>query len=199
MNIIGHTFRLKKGEVVFRPGDACQGFVRLRSGTIRVGMTGVNGREIVLYRVRPGDVCLQTLACLVDGQRYRAEGIAESDLEGTLIPRGAFPDLLSSDGEFRLDLLGAISRRFAEFERLVEDVALVGYEARLARALLRLADENGNILRTHQELAAETATGRAAVSRTLGAFADAGLVALTRGRVDLLDRHGLERIAAEEL
>jgi CRP/FNR family transcriptional regulator len=162
-------------------------------------MTGANGREIVLYRVRPGDVCLQTLACLVDGQRYRAEGIAESDLEGTMIPRSAFPDLLSSDGEFRLDLLGAISRRFSEFERLVEDVALVGYEARLARALIRLADENGALVTTHQNLAAETATGRAAVSRTLGAFADEGLVALSRGRVDLLDREGLERIAAEEM
>jgi CRP/FNR family transcriptional regulator len=33
----------------------------------------------------------------------------------------------------------AAARRFADFERLVEDVALTGFEARLARALLRLA------------------------------------------------------------
>ncbi len=49
-----------RGAVLFRPEDPCQGFVLVRSGSIKVSLTAENGREIVLYRVRPGEICLQT-------------------------------------------------------------------------------------------------------------------------------------------
>lgn len=184
-----------KGTVLFRPGDPCEGFVRLRSGRIRVGLTAANGREVVLYRVNPGEVCLQTMTCLTEGGSYRAEGVAETDLVGEIVPRPAFVELIAEDSRFRAELLTAVSRRFSEFEQLVEDIALVGFRTRLARALLRLAAEDGTVAITHEALAAETASGRAAVSRALEAFEADGLVALGRGRISILDRAGLGAIA----
>jgi CRP/FNR family transcriptional regulator len=50
---------------------------------------------------------------------------------------------------------------------------------------------------THEQLATETASGRAFVSRRLAEFARAGLVAPGRGWIDLSDVRGLERIAAD--
>jgi CRP/FNR family transcriptional regulator len=54
------------GTVLFGPDDRFRGFVMVRSGTNRVVPAAENGREIVLYGVQPGDVGLQTFACLVE-------------------------------------------------------------------------------------------------------------------------------------
>ncbi|TMV10178.1 Crp/Fnr family transcriptional regulator [Ruegeria sediminis] len=185
------------GTVLFRPGQECPGFVSLQEGSIRVSLTAANGREVVLYRVGPGDVCLQTFACLTDGRSYSAEGVAETDIKGEILPHDVFRRSMATDESFRAEVLAAVARRFADFEQLVEDVALTGFDARLARALLRLA-QDGVVRSTHDALAAETASGRAFVSRRLAEFSRLGLVSLARGRISLLDRAGLERLAADE-
>lgn len=179
-------FSAPVGQVLFRPEEPCRGFVRLREGVIRVSLTGANGREIVLYRVRPGQVCLQTFACLANGAPYGAEGVAETALEGELIPAGEFQRRLADDAGFRAEVLGAVAARFREFEQLVESVALDSFEARLARVLLRLADPSGIVRLTHEALAAETGSGRAVVSRQLERFARDGWVSLGRGSLTLL-------------
>jgi len=193
-----HPLTCPAGTVLFRAGQDCPGFVRLHRGTIRVTLTAANGREVVLYRVAPGDVCLQTFACMTDGRSYSAEGIAETDIEGEVMPHALFRNELADNPTFRAEVMTAVARRFSDYEQLVEDVALTGFDARLARVLLRLAQDSDEITITHDSLAAETASGRAFVSRRLGEFAKRGLVKGTRGRVHLLDRAGLERIAGQE-
>lgn len=186
------------GTVLFRAGQDCPGFVRVNKGTIRVTLTAPNGREVVLYRVTPGDVCLQTLACMTEGRSYSAEGIAETAIEAEILPHALFRQSMAEDADFRAEVMQGVARRFADFEQLVEDVALTGFDARLARVLLRLANAGDELEITHDNLAAETASGRAFVSRRLAEFARRGLVRLARGRLTLLDRAGLEQIASEE-
>lgn len=186
---------VEAGTVLFRPGQPCAGFLDVVSGTIRVSLTGANGREIVLYRVGPGDVCLQTFSCLYQGGDYSAEGVAETRLEAQMTPASAFRDAMANDARFRERILSAVARRFAEFEGLVQSVALAGLEARLARVLVRLADAEGRVRATHEQLAAEAASGRAAVSRQLAAFAARGLVRSARGGVDVCNRATLSRLA----
>ena len=57
-----------KGAVLFRPGDAAQGFVMVLSGRIEVHLTGPSGREILLYAVEPGQSCVQTTVGLMAGE-----------------------------------------------------------------------------------------------------------------------------------
>lgn len=189
--------RLPAGSVLFRPDDVCAGFLVLRAGTIRVVLTAENGREVLLYRVTPGDVCLQTFACLVEHRPYAAEGIAESDIEAELIPAGLFEDRVAHDPAFRSMIFAGVAHRFADLEQLVEDVALTGFPARLARLLLRRVDADGLVTATHEALAVEAASGRAVVSRQLARFARAGHVELARGSVRILDRNALEALTHE--
>lgn len=197
MNMRTRQLSVPKGTTVFAPGQPCPGFVVLNKGTIRVSLTAENGREVVLYRVHPGDICLQTFSCLINDEAYRAEGVAESDLEGLVIPAGAFHVRLAEDPEFRDRVFSAVAHRFSDFEQLVEDVALTGFDARLARVLLRLRDASGEVHATHEELAHETASGRAFVSRRLAEFASNGVVALGRGSISVLNSDRLEQIAAD--
>ncbi len=187
--------RIEAGAVLFRPGDPCRGFVVLHEGTLRVTLTAASGREIVLYRVSRGDICLQTFSCLVEGRDYAACGIAETPLMAEVIPAVDFHRRLSDDSEFRRQVFSAVAQRFSDFERLVEDVALTGFTARLARALLRLANADGKVVATHEQLAVETGSGRAVVSRQLARFAAANLVGMERGQVSLLDWDALADIA----
>lgn len=184
--------RIAAGTVLFSPGQDCTGFVMLRKGRIRVSLTGESGREIVLYHVLPGEVCLQTFGCLVNGTTYSAEGVAESELELEIVPAGQFQQRVAEDGAFRADLFRAVAARFADMERLVEDVVLTGFEARLARTLLRLMDPAGMVGATHEELACEMGSGRAAVSRGIAALARDGLVETRRGATRVLDPAALE-------
>lgn len=186
-----------KGQVLFQPGQDCAGFVVLHGGTIRVSLTAENGREIVLYRVHPGEICLQTFGCLINHRPYSAEGVAETDLLLEVVPVGAFHERVTGDAGFRNQLFGAVAARFADMERLVEDVALTGLDARLARTLLRLDDGTGLITATHEAIAVEIGSGRAAVSRTLGRFAKHGMVDIGRGAVRILDPAGLAALAHE--
>jgi CRP/FNR family transcriptional regulator len=189
-------FAARAGDVLFQPGSACPGFLVLDRGTIRVTLTAANGREVVLYRVTAGSVCLQTFTCLVEDSRYSAEGVVEEDVEGELIPATDFRRRLAEDDGFRVTVFDGVAQRFSEYQRLVEEVALTGFDARLARVLMRLAVD-GFVATTHSALAAETASGRAFVSRRLAEFARGGVVVQEKGGVRITDRAGLERIAAD--
>lgn len=189
------SLTFQPGDVLFRPEDACTGFVRVLEGCVRVLLTAENGREITLYRVRPGEICLQTFGCLVEDKPYSAEGVAETPLAIEIIPRAEFKALVIEDENFRQSLFTAVAQRFSDLEQLVEDVALTGFEARLARALLRSCDAEGRVHTTHEAIATDIGSGRAAVSRQLGSFAREGLVSLTRGEIVILQTAALEQLA----
>ncbi|MEY4159433.1 MAG: hypothetical protein RLZZ136_54, partial [Pseudomonadota bacterium] len=179
----GNRLSVPQGHVLFRAGDACSGFVIVHSGTIKVSLTAENGREIILYRVRPGEICLQTFGCLLNHRPYHAEGMAETDLVIEIISHSEFTQRVSGEPDFRDRLFDAVASRFADMEQLVEDVALTGFTARLARCLLRLADSDHVVTATHESLATEMGSGRAAVSRGLGALARKGVITIERGRI----------------
>lgn len=185
-----------KGQVIFQPGQSCPGFVVLLEGTIKVTLAGASGRELVLYRVRPGEICLQTLSCLINDQPYGAEGIAESDLVGQLVPASEFREKFAEDEAFRDTVMSSISTRFTEYQQLIEDVALTGFDSRLAKVLLRVTDEEGKVRMTHSQLALETASGRAYVTRRLAEFAKNGWVLQMEDGIAILSKKELEQIAA---
>lgn len=186
---------LAAGSVVFRPNSDCPGFVVVKRGKIKVSLTSESGREIVLYRVGPGDVCLQTFSCLARGTAYSAEGVVEEAVSGAIIPPAQFDRLMSSLPVFRAEVFAAVARRFGEFQQIVETLAFTGVEARVAGALLKLAGDRGEINATHEEIAIEIGSAREVVSRQLHQFAERGLVETSRGRVKILAGGALARLA----
>lgn len=194
MHII-KKFSAPRGTILFSPGQDCPGFLVLKKGCIKVTLTGSSGREAVLYRVHPGEVCLQTFSCLIKDQTYAAEGVVEDDIEGDLIPADQFHQQLESNTAFRNDVLNSVALRFAEYQQLIEDVALTAFDARLAKVLLRLADSQDIVHATHAALAAETASGRAYVSRRLAEFSRRGVVEQRPDGVRICNKNELIQIS----
>lgn len=190
----GAPVRARAGDVLFRPGDDCQGFLALRSGIIRVSICSAAGRELVLYRVRPGEICLQTFTCLVQKGRYAAEGVAETEVDAVLLPPGPFDRLMAHDQDFRFAVLSSVASRFGALEDMVQALAFSGLSTRLAQALLARCGPTGEVRATHEALAAEIGSAREAVTRQLSVFVRDGLVAVKRGQILIQDRRGLERL-----
>lgn len=196
MHII-KEFSAPRGTTLFSPGQDCPGFLVLRKGCIKVTLTGSSGREAVLYRVHPGEVCLQTFSCLIKDQTYAAEGIVEDDIEGDLIPADQFHQQLERNTDFRNDVLNSVALRFAEYQQLIEDVALTAFDARLAKVLLRLANSQDTVHATHAALAAETASGRAYVSRRLAELARRGVVEQRPDGIRICNKSELTQISLQ--
>jgi CRP-like cAMP-binding protein len=87
----------------------------------------------------------------------------------------------------------------AQAHQSVACIALHDVRARVSRWLLMSQDRTGsNIVRlTQQYLATMVGVQRTTVTELLAELADAGIVAKSRGRIDILDRAGLEARVCE--
>lgn len=185
------------GTLIFRPGQACEQLVLLSTGVVRVRMVSEGGREIELYRVRPGETCVLSVACLMGKRTYEAEGVAETDLAGLAIGPATFATLLERSPAFRQMVLEVQTRRIYDLIALVDEVAFHRTEARLAAHLLERAGSRRVVEETHQGLAQDIGTAREVVSRRLKRLEGAGIVELERGRVRILDTDRLRHIAGQ--
>lgn len=180
---------------LFRPGDSARSFVILLSGRIGVYLTGRNGRELLLYSVTPGETCVQTTLGVLGGAPYSGEAVAESDLVAVMVPPPIFETLMAESTAFRRFVFKAFADRLGDLMFVLEQVAFVKVEQRLAHALLARADEEGHVALTHQELAVIIGTAREVVSRRLEALVSKGVVANERGQIRLMNRAELARMA----
>lgn len=183
-----------KGAVLFRAGDAAQGFVVVLQGRIEVHLTGPSGRQILLYSVEPGQSCVQTTLGLMAGEPYSGEAFAATEAKVVMIPRPVFLQLIESEAAFRGFVLTALGRRMQDVTRLLEQVAFATIESRLAAALLDMAEAD-QVQATQAELAARIGSAREVVTRRLDAFQRAGWVETDRGTVRITDRLALEHAA----
>ncbi len=187
---------LPAGTTVFHDGDACNSYLLVLDGSVRVQKVSSGGREITLYRVGDGQTCILTTSCLLAGERYPAEGVTETEVRAIALPAALFQALLAESVVFRRFVFAVYARRIADLITLVEEVAFGRMDLRLAARLRDGDDGAGTVATTHQELAAELGTAREVVSRLLKDFEHRGLVALHRGRIELRDRDALARLAA---
>lgn len=189
---------LPAGAVIFRPGDAAQGYAVVLSGRVDVSLTGASGREMLLYSVEPGQSCVQTTFGLLSEAAYSAEAETARATRLVLIPRTVFLDLLDRSAPFRGLVFGAFADRMASMLKLVETVAFTRAECRLAARLLHLSAD-GPVMATHQELAAQAGTAREVVSRRFEAWARKGWVRTARGQVEVIDRAALSDLAQADM
>jgi CRP/FNR family transcriptional regulator len=189
---------LKRGQVAFDEGSPCLAFTLITEGCVNVVKAAPTGREILLYRVEPGQTCVLTLNCLIENHKYPARGIAVTECYGAALPRAVFLEMMDTDRGIRSMIFQSLSSRIVELMGLVEEVAFNRLDERLARLLLSRSAtaEDGSVQVTHQELADELGSVREIVSRILGSFADRGMVRLDRGWIQILDSEALKAISS---
>jgi len=177
---------LENEQRVFSQGQAAENYLVVIRGCLRVFARSGEGKEVVLYRVKDGEMCILTTACLLGRTNYPAEAVTESDTVVRLIPSALFDQLLNESKSFRQFVFEGLSRRLAQVLQRFEQIVLDSVHHRLANFLLQHASEDGVIEATHDKLATEIGTAREVVSRHLNSMAKAGLIKTQRGKVTIL-------------
>jgi CRP/FNR family transcriptional regulator len=186
--------RVPAGTVMFSEHSPCSGYPLVLAGSIRVLQRYPNGRELQLYRVKPGESCLLSGSCLLGHANYAASGVAETEVELLIVPPAEFHALIAADETFRRHVFAMFGERLASLMQIVEAIAYQKLDQRLA-ALLVQKSPTGDIHATHQALADELGSVREIVSRLLRSFEDRGWVDLGRERIRVTDRSALAVLA----
>lgn len=187
-----------RGQDIFFAGDPGQGFFSVASGRVRIYQTSLSGKEHILHVFGPGEVFAEV--AVFSGGAYPANAQALEDGACLFFPRERFRNLLSTDPDLAMNMLGLLSLRLRQFVKKLEDLSLREVPARLAAHLLLLSAES----RKRQlalglpkgQLAAYLGTIPETLSRVLRRLADDGVIAVTGNAVEILDATRLAAIAS---
>ena len=142
-----------------------------------------DGREVVLSHLQAGDFFGEM--ALFGGEGRSASVTATSECELVALARADFLAVLSRDFSLTRKILQTLSTRLRKANDVIESMALLDVGGRLARYLLRLADESGQApvdgyfvvnRPTHQEIANSIGATRETVTRMLKQFEDRKLI-----------------------
>ena len=184
----------KAGTKLIECGDSADKFVIVLQGVIKVYETCENGREISLYRVRDGQVCILTLTRLLLNSNRCAQAMAEEDVRLLVMPPEFFDRLLTESESFRSYLMTSMAHCITDVIQLISQVSFDRLDLRLANLLRKLATQSSQskLQCTHQLIANELGTTREVVSRLLKDFERSGCIKLCRGSIEILDMDQLE-------
>lgn len=191
---------LKRGEIIISQGDEVGDFaVILLSGSLKISMVSVNGREIILNYCKPGDV-VGEIAMLDRGPRTASVSAAEAS-EVLVIPAPAFEAAATANHASMIGLLRAMAGHIRTANLVVESDRTFSMAPRLARALVRLLDpddpDSGKLRHnpSQSDLGAFAGLARENVSRLLTDWEDKGIVAKSGRSLQVRDRDYLEFLA----
>lgn len=71
-------------------GDECSGVILVRSGSLRLYMMSEEGKDITLYRLREGDLCMLSASCVLDAITFDVFIDAEEESECCVISGPVF-------------------------------------------------------------------------------------------------------------
>jgi CRP-like cAMP-binding protein len=189
--------RLSDGEILFVKGDPGDALYGLRRGQILITTTTKAGRQLTLNILGPGDIFGEI--ALLDGQPRSADAVASGSIEVFVIRRSDFQDLLRRQPQITTKIIELLCQRLRFSSERLEETALLALRVRLARRLLKLAEDFGDeIVITQEELSVLVGAGREAVNRQLQKWQREGTVRLGRGRVRIIASPRLHSEAVED-
>lgn len=185
------------GGQMHRGSEDCVGLFVIKNGQVRTYILSESGKEITLTRLFRGDVCIFSASCMMKNIRFDVFIEAVQPSSVLLIPTAVYKELNKSSlavSDYTNQLL---SSGFSDAMWVMEQVLFMSFDRRLALFLLEQSSiDSGDTLNvTHEEIANHMGTAREVVTRMLRYFQQEGLVRLARGKIEIIDRKGLTRLA----
>ena len=169
----------------------------------------------------PSDAVLSVVTVMLDGRSVEAATIGNESVAGVVsalagvpahartfaqiaggalkMPAWALAEQVSADATLLKSFLGHVHKDIAQAEQSVACNAIHSATERLARWLLLSQDRVGSsrIALTQEYLSIMLGVQRTTVTSVAQYLRSKGLIIYTRGRIDILDREGLEHAACE--
>lgn len=192
----GQVVVLPKEQMLMQQNQQCQFIPLVISGVLRVFKISPNGREMTLYRIGPGETCLVSIACQLQGDDFPALAQIDEQAQLFMLPTSVYHILLEKHLPWKDFLITSIYGHLTEVMQTLEAVAFDRMDDRLIRWLLEKADEKPGILNyTHEAIAVELGTVREVVSRLLGELKNKGAITLGREKIEIKSPALLKKIS----
>jgi len=192
---------------IFLESDPSRWFYLVKSGHVKIVRHSKTGKDVVLELLGPGEVFGGV--AVIEKRPYPAAAQATEPTVVVKIPAGPVIALADRHPAFIKEMALMIGRRLRAAHDSVKSLAVDPVEARLAAALLRLAEREGTRGKsgdgvtlpfhlTRQSLADMTGTTVETTIRILSRWLRDGLLVDEGGRLVLTDREGMTALAEGE-
>jgi CRP-like cAMP-binding protein len=132
---------VKRGTRLYLPGDPSDQIFLLKSGVVKISMTTTDRREVILALLHAGDI-FGELAVVDDAPRdHVAEAYEDSVI--CALSRDTMLRLIRETPEIAFQITKLIGLRLRTFRSRIEELLCRSAHARVAHALLDLAEQHG--------------------------------------------------------
>ncbi len=173
-----------KNQTVYVQEDTAVQFYYLRRGSVKIFLSSEDGNEHTLRLVAPGELFGE--ASFFDGAPRVSSARTLEKSEIVSVNRPALLRCIALRPQLAMDLMHSLASTIRLLSAQVDAMAFLRADERVERLLLRLADEDGTVRLTHEELASLSGLSRVTVTRALSRLAAEGKVRREYGAVRLL-------------
>jgi len=191
------SVHFERGENIHDGGE-CTGVILIKSGSLRIYMLSEDGKEVTLYRLFPGDICVLSASCVLNSITFDVFIDAEEESDCVIVGGCAFAELCERSSEVKIFALEAALSRFSDVMWVMQQILFMSFDRRLAIFLLdEISKHGGDTVRlTHEQIAKYIGSAREVVSRMVKYFSAEGIVESSRGGIKVLDKKRLREISA---
>ena len=200
-----HIRNFAAGDTIFLMGSLHDSMMAIINGEVKISMASPDGKEVVLAILRAGEVFGEI--AMLDGKPRSADVKALTDCSLAVLGRRDVLAALGGNQAAWLGLIEVLCSRLRQTDEHLVEVALLGLPVRLAKALLRVINEQGaraknavgsDIRRSQSELANMVGAARENVNKCLHEWQRAGIIRMERRVITIADRAKLEAVADSE-
>ncbi len=188
-----HQINFKKGTNI-HDGNECTGVILIKSGSLRLYLLSEDGKEITLYRLFPGEMCMLSASCVLENITFDVFVDSEENSECIVVGGCAYEDINRRIPEAKMFTQEVALSRFSDVMWVMQQILFMSMDKRLAIFLL---DEAANassdtVKLTHEQIAKYMGSAREVVSRMLKYFASEGIISYSRSDgIKILDKKRL--------
>lgn len=172
---------------IINDGDFINSIPLVLSGSIRVMRLDEDGREILLYYIKPGESCIMSFLSGFHRDTSKIHAVIEEDAEILIIPIQYAGEWLREFPDWLDYVLKLYHKRFEDLLTIVNQIAFQKVDERLLDLLKKKSQLNQSkeLHITHQQIANELGTAREVVSRLLKQLERDEKVNLSRNKIIL--------------
>lgn len=169
------------------------GVMLLLKGQIRAYILSEDGREVTLYRLFAWDLCVLSASCVLDAVAFDVQIEAVEDSRVILIPVSYYKTLMEKNAQVELYTYKISTERFSDVMWTLQQILFMRADQRLAVFVWDEISKSktDTVTYTHDQIARYIGSAREVVSRVLKYFQQEGIVALSRGKIRILDKKKL--------
>ncbi|MFN4946775.1 MAG: Crp/Fnr family transcriptional regulator, partial [Chryseotalea sp.] len=166
---LGQMRSLPTDTVMMNEDDSINAIPIVLKGSIKVMRTDEDGREILLYYIKPGESCVMSFLGATCNERSKVKAVVEDTAEVLMIPISKATELVRTVPGWVDFIFQLYNRRFEELLEVVNAIAFQKMDDRLWDLLQTKSKliQSKELTTTHQQLADELGTAREVISRLL--------------------------------